>query len=290
MIRYSRSLFFASALVLIAGFAHSQTIAPNFQDVSQTGPEASFYPFITIAANLGIAVPASLGPCIKPVAGNPPVQPPPGTSAPTSCPYFKPDDNITRTEMAYWIIKSIANEAQITNFLCATGGDPSGIGCGGGILGSSFGDLGAGGSLIQNPFIGVSNAQLMRYIEVMARRGYSKGCGQDNDARTAFCPNAPVTRAQMAVFVIRAKMDNVFPTSLSGITVFPPYGDNFSAPTTPYFQDVQPTDPTWGPYFTYIQKMRELGITSGTSATTYSPGNNVTRKEAATFAIKGFFF
>jgi hypothetical protein len=35
--------------------------------------------------------------------------------------------------------------------------------------------------------------------------------------------------------------------------------------------------------------MRELEITKGTSATTFSPGNNVTRKEIATFVVRAFF-
>jgi hypothetical protein len=32
-----------------------------------------------------------------------------------------------------------------------------------------------------------------------------------------------------------------------------------------------------------------LGITVGTSPTTFSPANNVTRKEVATFAMRAFF-
>jgi len=42
----------------------------------------------------------------------------------------------------------------------------------------------------------------------------------------------------------------------------------------------------YGPYYLYIQKMRELGITSGTGGATFSPGNNETRKEIATFVVR----
>jgi hypothetical protein len=202
--------------------------------------------------------------------------------------------------MAYWVAKGQMDETQISNYLCATGGDPSGLSpqCNAALPASTFADLGAGGSAILNPFLGpnpalgipgVTNAQLMRYIEVMARRGISKGCNNTNDPQAAFCPNDPVTRAQMSVFIIRAKMDNVFPTTLSGIPLTSPFGDNFGTVSTPYFTDVLPTDPVWGPYYIYIQKMRELRITSGTSPTTFSPGNNVTRKEIATFVVRAFF-
>jgi len=281
-----------SAMALTTGLAFAQT---NFQDVLQTGPDAPFYGIIQIATGLGLAVPSSMGPCLNASSGtNPPILPPPSygpAPSPATCPYFGPDANITRAEAAYWIVKSQLDEAQITAYLCATGGDPSGLSpqCNTGITGSTFGDLGVAGASIANPFIGVSNAQFMRYIEVMARRGYTKGCGSTNDAVQQFCPNDPVNRAQIAVFIIRAKMNSVFPTTLSGVIGSSPASDNFSYPLTPYFTDVTPTDPVWGPYFPYVQVMRELGITYGTSPTTYSPGGDVTREQIAAFAVRAFF-
>ena len=41
------------------------------------------------------------------------------------------------------------------------------------------------------------------------------------------------------------------------------------------------------PYFSYIQKMRELGITVGCSATEYCPERTITRSEMAVFIIRG---
>ena len=277
------------ALVLTAGLAPAQS---SFQDVLPTGSDGAFYTIIQTAQRLGLAVPSSMGPCLSAPAGtNPPILQPPGTvSSQPACPYFGPDAAITRAEAAYWIVKSLADETQISTYLCATGGDPSGLSpaCNVGITAGTFADLGVGGASILNPFVSVTNAQLMRYIEVMARRGYTKGCSAMDDPVHRFCPNDPLNRAQMAVLIIRAKMNNVFPTSLSGIPAAP-VGDNFSFPPVPYFTDVTPADPVWGLYFPYVQELRELGITSGTSPTTFSPDSNVTRKEIATFAVRAFF-
>ena len=301
MIHRTNPALLFSAVFLSSGLAFGQNILldTNFQDVTQTNP---FYTNIQLARRIGLAVPASLGACINIAPGtNPPVIPPPSqgvVSGTPVCPYFGPDTFITRAEAAYWVVKSQADETQISNFLCATGGDPSGMspGCPG-FASSSFIDLGAGGGAIINPFVGpnqaagvpgVTNAQFVRYIEVMYRRGYTKGCSGAVDTSRRFCPNDLLNRAQVAVFLIRAKMDNVFPTSLSGATGAP-IGDNFSVFPIPFFADVQPNDPQWGQYYIYIQKLRELNITNGTSSTTYSPANNVTRKEMATFAVRAFF-
>jgi len=280
-----------------------------FQDVQPTGsPDSSFFTWIQLAKNLGLAVPSATGPCTINNGLPPILQPPAPGTLPTpspstlGCPYFGPDTIVTRAEMAYWVIKAQMDETQVTNYLCATGGDPSGLSpqCNGGQPASSFADLGAGGGSILNPFlganpglgiVGVTNAQLQRYIEVMARRGYTKGCNNTNDPQAAYCPNQPVTRAQMAVFLIRAKMNNVFPTTLSGLPLAAPYGDNFGVylPPVPYFSDVTAADPVYGQYYLYIQKMRELRITNGTGGATFSPGNNLTRKEIATFVVRAFF-
>jgi hypothetical protein len=94
----------------------------------------------------------------------------------------------------------------------------------------------------------------------------------------------------MAVFLIRAKMNNVFPTSLSGLPTASPYGDNFKLflPAGQYFADVPNTGAT-ADYYIYVQKMRELRITNGTSGTAYSPTNPLMREEIATFIVRAFF-
>jgi len=129
------------------------------------------------------------------------------------------------------------------------------------------------------------------YIEVLKRRGYTKGCALTGDLTLQFCPTQNLSRAAMAAFIIRAKMNNVFPTTLSGVQILgaqpPAYGDNWTLfqPATAYFSD----EPTTDAFFNYIQKLRELRITNGTTATTFTPSANITRQEVATMIIRAFF-
>ena len=98
-------------------------------------------------------------------------------------------------------------------------------------------------------------------INAMAQRGITAGCGSNN-----FCPNLNVTRDEMAIFIVRAIYGN----------------DNFTYTTTPYFTDVTPT--TFG--FKWIQKLKDMGITNGCTATTYCPLTVVTRDQMAVFIIR----
>lgn len=99
------------------------------------------------------------------------------------------------------------------------------------------------------------------YVNVLKQWSITAGCTD-----TTYCPLNNVTRGQMAVFVVRAML-----------------GDTFTFPAAPYFTDV----PATNPFFKYIQKLRELGVTSGCTPTTFCPGNNVTRGEMAVFLIRG---
>ena len=101
------------------------------------------------------------------------------------------------------------------------------------------------------------------WIQKMFELGITSGC-QAN----LYCPNDSVTRAQMAVFIIRARY---------GATTA------FDYTQTPYFTDV----PTGAFAFNSIQRMKEDNITSGCSATTYCPGNPVTRGDMAIFMMRG---
>jgi hypothetical protein len=273
-----------------------------FQDVQ---PGNVFFTWIQIAKNVGLAQPSLTGPCTINNGGTPIQQPPaPGTlpvPSPSSliCPYFGPDTVVTRAEMAYWVVRSQMDELQVSNYLCATGGDPTNVATcstSGGQTAASFSDV----SGINNPFVsvptlgfpGVTTSQLQRYIEVMYRRGYTKGCGTTDDPLRRYCPNDAVKRQEMSVFLIRAKMNNVFPTTLSGIPLAGPYGDNFGLfqQSPSYFSDVTngAADPAKD-YYIYVQKMRELRITNGTSGSTFSPAQSLTRKEIVTFVVRAFF-
>lgn len=99
------------------------------------------------------------------------------------------------------------------------------------------------------------------YIDVVRLWSITTGCSSAN-----YCPADTVTREQMAVFLIRSLI-----------------GDTFQSPATPYFTDV----PATHPFFRYIQKLREIGITEGCATNRYCPGEAVTRGQMAAFLIRG---
>ena len=70
----------------------------------------------------------------------------------------------------------------------------------------------------------------------------------------------------MAVFIIRSVLG----------------GDTFTFQAAPLFTDV----PTTHVFFKYIQKMKELGSTSGCTTTTYCPEDPVTRGQMAVFLAR----
>jgi hypothetical protein len=234
---------------------------------------------------------------------------PPGNAPPAGT--FGADDAVTRREMAYWIVKGQMDEAGIINYLTNTV-SLNGVA---GLAGVSFADV-------------PRNDPGWPYVEIMARRGYTSGCGGSSIARR-YCPDIVSNRRDLAAYMIRAKMSNVFPSVLSGCgfafvggttspteSVFPPAmtttcagGDNFGLFVTglPYFSDNPAV--TGNDWYAFIQKMRELRITNGTSLGpandgrngTYSPGTSVPvvapddpgallRKQVAVFVIRGYFF
>jgi hypothetical protein len=266
-----------------------------FTDVPPTNPQ---FTWIQIAKNNGLTqavlVPAPAnGICaggVTPIIAPPPPGTPPGTPGTgITCPTFGPDVNITRSEMARWIVLGQMDEQQITNFLCASGGEvalpPAGV-----VVPATC----TTDALHLSTFADAIADVNRRYIEVMARRGYSKGCSTTNDGTGNFCPTALVTRSQMAIFVARAKMNNVFPTSLSGAQIIqtPVYADNFALfQQAPYFTDCPSScGASASNAFNYVQLLRELRITNGSGSTsTYEPDRNITRKEVATFIVRSFF-
>lgn len=100
------------------------------------------------------------------------------------------------------------------------------------------------------------------YAGIMHQTGITAGCSQQP---LDYCPNSTTTRGEMAVFLIVA---------IEG-------AHSFTYTTTPYFVDVPPGNP----YFKFVQKLRDLGITSGCTATKYCPDDSVTRAEMAVFII-----
>jgi hypothetical protein len=103
-------------------------------------------------------------------------------------------------------------------------------------------------------------------IEAVASAGVTAGC---DTAPPLYCPNAPVTREQMAVFLLRAKE-----------------GAGYAPPpcTTAPFADV----PCSHPFASWIQELVKRGITAGCGAGRYCPGSPVTRGQMAVFLLKTF--
>jgi hypothetical protein len=101
-------------------------------------------------------------------------------------------------------------------------------------------------------------------VETMVRDGITSGCGGGN-----FCPSASITRAQMAVFLLRAGHG-------SGYVPPPASGTIFS--------DVAASDfaADW------IEELYAEGITGGcaTGPLRYCPNNPITRGQMAAFLLK----
>jgi hypothetical protein len=93
--------------------------------------------------------------------------------------------------------------------------------------------------------------------------GITSGCGKFN-----YCPNADVTRAQMAVFLLRAK---------HGAGYSPP-------PATGVFDDVDLSH--WAVH--WIEQLAAEGITSGCGNGNYCPDAVVTRDQMAVFLVRIF--
>jgi hypothetical protein len=201
---------------------------------------------------------------------------------------FNVNGTVSRAEMARWTIRAQMDEAAVTAYINSTGG-----------LFCSFADVQCPGASGANITDTTGVAGDWRYIETMYRRGYTKGCEATNDGQRRFCPTRTLTRGEMSVFIIRAKMNSVFPTVTSGAftttSCFPPgtlvtqIGDQYGliAGCSPYFADV----PNTHTYFAFIQKMRELRISNGTSFTpsNYSPDATLTRGQLMTFLVRAFF-
>ena len=101
------------------------------------------------------------------------------------------------------------------------------------------------------------------WIEAMAAEGITSGCGDGN-----FCPQNPVRRDQMAVFLLKAEHGSAYVPPLCA-TVFP----DVPCPST--FAD-------------WIEQLASESITGGCGSGNYCPGNPNTRGQMAVFITKTF--
>jgi hypothetical protein len=150
---------------------------------------------------------------------------------------YCPDATVTRAQMAVFLLKSMHG----AGFNPPLVGDSTG-----------FGDV-------------ATSHWAAPWIKQLAAEGITGGCGNGN-----YCPEAPVTRAQMAVFLLKAK---------NGSGYIPPLIGDGSG-----FTDVP--DNYWAAV--WIKQLAADGITGGCGAGVYCPENPVTRAQMAVFIVKTF--
>jgi photosystem II stability/assembly factor-like uncharacterized protein len=108
-----------------------------------------------------------------------------------------------------------------------------------------------------------SNDLFYNDIGKLAARGVTVGCGNGN-----YCPNDPVTREQMAAFIMRAKGEF-----------------NPPPPSAQRFNDVPPQNV----FYNFIDRMAVLGITVGCTPDhlMYCPSDPVKREQMSAFLLRG---
>jgi hypothetical protein len=128
-----------------------------------------------------------------------------------------------------------------------------------GIHGSSYSPSGASGIFGDVP----ASHWAASWIEQLYADGITSGCGGGD-----YCPSNSVTRAQMAVFLLR---------SMHGASYSPPAASGI-------FDDV-PTS-YWAA--SWIEQLYNEGITSGCGGGNFCPNASVTRAQMAVFLARAF--
>ncbi len=147
---------------------------------------------------------------------------------------YCPDDPVTRAQMAVFLER--------------------------GINGSGFVPPPASGEVFAD--VGASDFAAA-FIEQLAADGITGGCGGGN-----YCPTSAVTRAQMAVFLLRAKFGSAY---------VPP-------PATGIFSDV----PIGSFADAFIEQLAAEGITGGCGNGNFCPDDPITRAQMAVFLVRTF--
>jgi len=100
------------------------------------------------------------------------------------------------------------------------------------------------------------------YVNTVARNGVTAGCGGGN-----YCGTASVTRAQMAVFLLKAKHSSTFvPPSCTGLFTDVPCPGGFAVD--------------------WIEQLSLEGITGGCGGGNFCPNSSVRRDQMAVFLLK----
>ncbi len=157
-----------------------------------------------------------------------------------SPPLYCPDSEVTRGQMAVFLLRGIAYPGS------ATPPTPTG---------NVFADVPLG-----HPFVA--------WIEGLYAAGITGGCAA---SPLQYCPDLSVTRAEMAVFLLRSKHGGGYE---------PP------APSQQTFADV----PLDHPFAKWIYQLAAEGVTGGcgTNPARYCPDSPVTRGQMAVFLVRTF--
>ncbi len=148
---------------------------------------------------------------------------------------YCPEVSVTRDQMAVFILRGLHGNTYTP---------PS-------ATGTTFGDVPAG-------------YWSAAWIEALADEGITGGCGNGN-----YCPTQAVTRAQMAVFLLRVEHGNTYtPPTASGAQ----------------FSDVPAT--YWSA--AWIEQLAAESITGGCGGGKFCPNAPVTRAQMAVFLVKTF--
>lgn len=149
--------------------------------------------------------------------------------------YYCPASTVTRAQMAVFLLR--------------------------GIHGSAYSPPAATGTV----FLDVpTSAFAADWIEELTAEGITSGCGAGN-----YCPNSTITRAQMAVFLLRAKHGSAYnPPAATGTAFADVAIDSFAA--------------------AWIEQLAAEGVTSGCTPGNYCPNDAVTRAQMAVFLQRTF--
>jgi M6 family metalloprotease-like protein len=149
---------------------------------------------------------------------------------------YCPNNPVTRGQMAVFLLKGIYGPAYTP--------PPA--------SGTVFADVPA-----SHPFAA--------WIERLFIEGISAGCGNGN-----YCPSDSINRAQMAVFLLKARHGTAYVPPAVGVSTG--------------FSDVPTTH--WAA--AWIKQLAAEGITGGCSASNYCPEQPVTRAQMAVFLVRAF--
>ena len=119
---------------------------------------------------------------------------------------------------------------------------------------------------VSTQFRDTANHWAQDWIDALVNDGISSGCGDGN-----FCPDSFVTRAEMAIFLLRSK-----------------YGADYVPPAASgtMFGDVPASH--WAA--AWIEQLAAEGVTGGCGGNNYCPSGSVNRAQMAVFLVRIFNF